>query len=85
MGSDQTQVMRKHKDQIPPHLDSCCLSIIGKNRTLDLMHKENQQIAKLWESKIKQLIEADSRVKLRNSPESPMLRDYEEFELHERD
>lgn len=41
VGSDQTQVMRKHKELIPPHFDNCCLSIIGKNRTLDLMHCEN--------------------------------------------
>jgi len=36
IGSDQTQVMRKA--QILAHLDNHCLSVIGKQRTLDLMH-----------------------------------------------
>ena len=83
MGSDQTQVMRKHKELIPAHLDNCCLSIIGKNRTLDLMHQQDLQIAKLWEKKIRELIEKDSEHKIIRSPESPQLR--QECDFYTRD
>ena len=35
IGSDHTAVMRKQK--IPPNFDNYCISIIGKERSLDLM------------------------------------------------
>lgn len=63
IGSDHTQVMRKHKDSIPTHLDNCCISIIGKHRTLDLM-SQDPEMTQLWESKVKQLIDADSKLQV---------------------
>ena len=35
IGSDHTAVMRKQK--IPPVFDNYCISLIGKDRSLDLM------------------------------------------------
>lgn len=48
------------------------------------MHKD-ATIAKLWESKLRRLIEKDSRSKIKRMPDSPAIVFEEEFEFHQRD
>ena len=50
IGSDHTPVMRKQK--IPPVFDNYCISIIGKDRTLDLMIQDQRTI-QMWCEKIR--------------------------------
>ena len=58
IGRDHTAVMRKQ--EIPPDYDHFCLSVVGKNRSLDLKtaEKENPKLPKLWCEKLSQLINA---------------------------
>jgi hypothetical protein len=50
IGSDHTAVMRKQK--IPPVFDNYCISLIGKDRSLDLMIQD-KKIVQLWCEKIR--------------------------------
>jgi len=81
IGNEHTQVMRKQK--VPAHLDNHCISVICKNRTLDLMHS-NPEITKLWQSKIWKLINKAPHQKGKLVPDSPMRVD-EQSEFHIRD
>lgn len=67
IGSDHTPVMRKQK--IPMQFDNYCISIIGQDRSLDLMIQD-KKVLQLWSEKIRQLIEAEKHQQNR-SPESP--------------
>ena len=53
IGNDHTAVMRKQK--IPLDYDDYCLSIIGKDRSLDLMI-QNKKVIQMWCEKIGRLI-----------------------------
>jgi len=50
IGSDHTAVMRKQK--IPAVFDNYCISIIGKDRSLDLMIQDKKTI-QMWCEKIR--------------------------------
>lgn len=65
IGSDHTPVMRRHK--IPLIFDSFCMSIIGKERSLDLMIQDKNTIL-LWCDKIKELIEKQRNSSVTASP-----------------
>jgi hypothetical protein len=87
IGSDHTAVMRKQK--IPPVFDNYCISLIGKDRSLDLMIQD-KKIVQLWCEKIRLLIELNKKPLLRttteNSPDSPSRQNPEgDNELHDRD
>ena len=80
IGSDHTAVMRKQK--IPPAFDDYCVSIIGKDRSLDLMIQDRRTI-QMWCTKIRQLIESEKNKlkRIEHSPESPNIANFSEFEL----
>ena len=50
IGSDHTVVMRKQK--IPMQFDNYCISIIGKDRSLDLMIQD-KKVLQLWSEKLR--------------------------------
>ena len=80
IGSDHTAVMRKQK--IPAVFDDYCVSIIGKDRSLDLMIQDRRTI-QMWCEKIRQLIESEKNKlkRIEHSPESPNIANFSEFEL----
>ena len=87
IGSDHTAVMRKQK--IPAVFDHYCISIIGKDRTLDLMIQDRRTI-QMWCDKIRQLIDSEKnkfKKQIEHSPESPNIANQSEFEyqIYERD
>ena len=74
IGSDHTPVMRKQN--IPTNFDHYCISIMGKERSLDLMIQDTK-VVRLWAEKIKQLIEPLRRSQLSPDRPSAVLGDVE--------